>query len=54
MVLEEIIKSKETNCRRNLKNCSIAAAVKNATIQFSDKIGAAKLKVILENMNFLN
>jgi len=47
MVLEEIIKANEHNCKRNMKNCSITTAFKDATIQFADRIGAAKLKVIL-------
>jgi len=46
MVLEEIIKTNEHNCKRNMKNCSITTAFKDATIQFADKIGAAKLKVM--------
>lgn len=46
MVLDEIIKANEHNCRRNMKNFSLATAFKNATIQFADGIGAAKLKVM--------
>lgn len=46
MVLEEVIKANEHNCKRNMKNCSITTALKDATIQLSDRIGAAKLKVI--------
>lgn len=45
MVLDEIIKANEQNCKRNMKNCSIGIAFKDATIQFADSIGAAKLKV---------
>ncbi|VVC43596.1 Protein kinase-like domain,UbiB domain, ADCK3-like,UbiB domain [Cinara cedri] len=44
MVLEEIIKANEQNCKKNMRNCSIGTAVKDATIQFADGIGAAKLK----------
>lgn len=46
MVLEEIIKVNEHNCRKTMRNCSIITALKDATIQFADGIGAAKLKVI--------
>jgi hypothetical protein len=46
MVLEEIMKINEHNCKKNMKNCSIATAFKDATIQFADGLGAAKLKVI--------
>jgi len=49
MVLEEIVKACEHNCKRNMKNCSITAAFKDATIQFADRIGAAKLKVMQYN-----
>lgn len=45
MVLDEIIKANEQNCKRNMKNCAIGTAFKDATIQFADSIGAAKLKV---------
>lgn len=44
MVLDEIVKANEHNCKRNMKNCSITTAFKDATIQFADRIGAAKLK----------
>lgn len=46
MVLEEIIKSNEHNCKRNMKNCSLVTVLKNTTIQFADGLGAAKLKVM--------
>lgn len=46
MVLEEIIKVNEHNCKKNMKNCSVATALKDATVQFADGMGAAKLKVI--------
>lgn len=46
MVLEEIIKVNEHNCKKNMKNCSVASALKDATVQFADGIGAAKLKVM--------
>jgi len=46
MVLDEIVKANEHNCKRNMKNCSITTALKDVTIQFADRLGAAKLKVI--------
>lgn len=46
MVLEEINKTNEHNCRRTIQNCSIITVCKDITIQFADGIGAAKLKVI--------
>jgi len=49
MVLDEIVKVNEHNCKRSMKNCSITAAFKDATIQFADRLGAAKLKVIQSN-----
>lgn len=47
MVLEEVIKANEHNCRKTMKNCNIATALKDFTIQLADRIGAAKLKVII-------
>lgn len=47
IVLDEVIKAGEQNCKRTMKNCSIVTAVKDATVQFADGLGAAKLKVIL-------
>lgn len=46
IVLEEAIKVGEQNCKKNMKNCSVAAAAKDATIRFADRLGAAKLKVM--------
>jgi len=44
MVLDEIFKANELVCKRNMKNCSIRAAFKDTTVQFADRLGAAKLK----------
>lgn len=46
IVLDEVIKAGEQNCKRTMKNCSIVTSVKDATVQFADRAGAAKLKVI--------
>lgn len=46
MVLDEIIKVGEYNCKKNMKNCSITAAIKDGSVQIADRIGAAKLKVM--------
>lgn len=56
MVLDEIIKAGEYNCKKNMKNCSVTAAIKDGTVQFADKIGAAKLKVMqcIENEIFIS
>ncbi|XP_050538352.1 atypical kinase COQ8B, mitochondrial isoform X2 [Daktulosphaira vitifoliae] len=43
MVFEEIIKMNEKNCKKRMKICCLATAFEDATIQFSNKIGAAKL-----------
>ncbi|KAE9542936.1 hypothetical protein AGLY_002847 [Aphis glycines] len=43
MVLDEIFKANELNCKRNMKNCSITTAFKDVTVQFADKLGASKL-----------
>ncbi|XP_025198773.1 atypical kinase COQ8B, mitochondrial [Melanaphis sacchari] len=44
MVLEEIFKINEQNCKRNMKNCSITSAFKDTTVEIADRLGAAKLK----------
>lgn len=46
MVLEEIIKANEHNCKKHMKNSSVASVLKDASVQFADGIGAAKLKVM--------
>lgn len=46
MVLDEIFKANEHNCKRNMKNCSITTTFKDVTVQFADKLGASKLTVI--------
>lgn len=46
MVLEEIMKANEQNCKRIMKNCSLVTAFKDTTIQLADGLGAAKLKVM--------
>ncbi|XP_060853067.1 atypical kinase COQ8B, mitochondrial [Rhopalosiphum padi] len=44
MVLDEIFKANELVCKKNMKNCSITTAFKDTTVQFADRLGAAKLK----------
>lgn len=46
MVLDEIIKAGEHNCKKNMKSCSVTAALKDGSVNFADTIGMAKLKVI--------
>jgi len=45
IVLEEVMKANEYNCKKNMRNCSVMSALKNSTVQFADGMGAAKLKV---------
>lgn len=52
LVLEEIIKANEQNCKKTMKNCSITTVFKDTTIQFADCIGAAKLKVGNANIKY--
>jgi hypothetical protein len=52
MVLDEIFKANELVCKKNMKNCSITTAFKDTTVQFADRLGAAKLKVM--QCNFYN
>lgn len=54
MVFDEIVKANEHSCKKKMKNCSITTAFKDATIQFSDRIGAAKLKVIQCSSMYFN